>query len=383
MGFLPNQIDLFEDEALESALLRLCRVNHFEHYSDLSIEVKSWLEEHYPTLAGVFPVALDTLNIHHSKQSSAQRVQALQLLEQLVGLPRFSLLDICFKHTNTVDLGKNAVVRYKQVSIPKELLRSANIPICPECLVESAYVRFDWHITKVTCCQKHGARLLTHCPSCHSQLNYMISEDPSVCHCGHRLTEQYHRDIGFDGWRDDACYEEVGACSLSEKLSLLTFCDKFFPNTDYGEFINSPLNCIEEYLRWVVDQNVLLATEKFNQLSFAQLTNNFLNDVSSFECLPVKIKECISYSVITLANNQPRSNIANIGDTFVSVKEAAFILASDVDEVYRLYETGILVIGKRLRNEGKLESHNAVFRLRDVTSLALSYSIFGFRQSAW
>lgn len=70
MSFLPNVIDLYEGETIESALLRLCKANHFEYYNDLSIEVKSWLEEHHPTVAGAFPLALGAVNIYHAKQNS-------------------------------------------------------------------------------------------------------------------------------------------------------------------------------------------------------------------------------------------------------------------------------------------------------------------------
>lgn len=75
MIFLPNPIDLFTDEAIESTLLRLSKANHFEHYNDLSIEIRSWLEEHHPTVAGSFPIALETVNVYHANQSSAKRVQ--------------------------------------------------------------------------------------------------------------------------------------------------------------------------------------------------------------------------------------------------------------------------------------------------------------------
>ncbi|MGO2234590.1 MAG: TniQ family protein [Marinomonas sp.] len=383
MSFLPNSIDLYEDEALESALLRICRANHFEHYSDLSIEVKSWLEEYHPTVAGAFPLSLDAVNIYHAKQSSAQRVQAIQLLEQLVGLSRFSLLDICFKHTTTVDLGQYAEVRYKQIIILRGLLRSTIIPICPECLKESNYVRFAWHINKVECCEKHGIKLLRNCPSCHIPLNYMNSEDPGRCICGQNLLENSHREVGFDSWRDDSLYEAIGSCSLSEKLAVLVFSDKFFPLLAYEDFIVDPRRHIDEYLKGLIEQNLLLATEKPNRLAFAQISNDFLDDISAISCLSAKIKEFIADTVITIATNEARSTIANIGDTLVSAREAAVIIGSELDDIYRLYESGILVVGRRLRNEGKLESHNPVFRVRDVASLALSYSKYQFSQSAW
>tara|TARA_R110001606_G_scaffold297374_2_gene445204 strand:+ start:194 stop:829 length:636 start_codon:yes stop_codon:yes gene_type:complete len=211
----------------------------------------------------------------------------------------------------------------------------------------------------------------------------MNSEDPGRCICGQNVLQNSHREVGFDSWRDDSLYEAIGSCPLSEKLAVLVFSDKFFPLLAYENFIADPRRHIDEYLKGLIDQNLLLATEKPNRLSFAQISNDFLNDISAISCLPAKIKEFIADVVITLATNEARSTIANVGDTLVSVREAAVITGSELDDIYRLYELGILAVGRRLRNEGKLESHNPVFRLRDVASLALSYSKYRFSQSAW
>jgi len=383
MSFLPITIDLLSDETLESALLRLCRANHFVHYNDLSIEIRSWLEEHHPTVAGAFPVALDAVNVYHANQSSAKRVQAVQLLEQLVGLPKFSLLDISFKHTNAVDAGKFSEVRYKQITIPKVFLRSTNIPVCMECLKEESYVRFDWHISKVTCCEKHNVKLLNECPACHIPLNYMISEDPTKCVCGQDLLAVSGLEAGVDGWRSWNEREQSPNASLSKQLAVFLILERYFPNLTFDEFVGNANSHIRDHLLKVIDTNLQLATNKVNRLTFAYLTNNFLNDVSRIRSLPVCIQECVSSELIEIAMSSPRSTVANIGDSLVSLREATLITGSSVDDLYRLYENGILTLGRRLRGEGKLESFNPVFRLRDVASIALSYSRLGYSQSAW
>lgn len=383
MSFLPNPIELYENETLESALLRLCRANHFEHYNDLSIEIRSWLEEHHPTIAGAFPLALDAVNVYHSKQSSAKRVQSLQLLEQLVGLPKFSLLDVSFKHTNAVDSGHFAEVRYKQITIPKSFVRACNVPVCIECLRESNYVRFNWHISKVTCCDKHKVKLLTNCPSCNTPLNYMISEDPSRCVCGYSLFGVDSGEAGIDGWRRWPSFDQQGKQTLSEQLAMLFFLDRHFPKLEYDEFIGDLKGHIEGHLQKLIDHSLLIATDKINRLTFSYLTNNFLSDVAQISCLPDCIKESIASVVIELALETPRSTIANLGDSLVSIREAALITGSTVEDIFRLYENGILILGKRIRDEGCLESFNPAFRLRDVAAIALSYSRYGYSQSAW
>jgi hypothetical protein len=383
MCFLPNPIELFSDETLESALLRLCCANHFEHYNDLSIEIRSWLEERHPTIAGAFPLALDAVNVYHANQSSAKRVQALQLLEQLVGLPKFSLLDISFKHTNAVDIGQFSEVRYKQITIPKVFLRSTNIPVCVECLKEDSYARFDWHITKVTCCEKHNVKLLSECPACHIPLNYMISEDPTKCVCGQDLMAVSGLDSGVDGWRSWSEGDQSPNASLSKQLAVFLILERYFPSLTFDEFVGNASSYIRDYLLKLIEQNLQLATDKVNRLTFANLTNNFLNDVSRISSLPVSIQECISNELIDIAMSSPRSTVANIGDSLVSLREATLITGSSIEDLYRLYENGILILGKRLRGEGKLDTFNPVFRLRDVASVALSYSKLGYSQSAW
>lgn len=383
MSFLPIPIDLFSDETLESALLRLLKANHFEHYNDLSIEIRSWLEEHHPTVAGAFPLALDAVNVYHANQSSAKRVQALRLLEQLVGLPKISLLDISFKHTNSVDVGKFSEVCYKQIMIPKLFLRSTNIPVCIECLKEESYVRFDWHINKVTCCEKHKVKLLSECPTCHIPLNYMISEDPTKCVCGQDLLAVSGVEIGVDSWRSWSEGDQSPNAALSKQLAVFLILERYFPSLTFDEFVGNASSHIKDHLLKLIDTNLQLATEKVNRLTFANLTNNFLNDVSKISSLPVSIQECISSELIEIAMSSPRSTVANIGDSLVSLREATLLTGSSVDDLYRLYENGILILGKRLRGEGKLDAFNPVFRLRDVASVALSYSRFGYSQSAW
>ena len=382
MSFLPNPIELYKNETLESALLRLCRANHFEHYNDLSLEIRAWLEEHHPTVAGAFPLALDAVNVYHAKQSSAKRVQALQLLEQLVGLPQFSLLDISFKHTTSVDTGTYAEVRYKQSTFPRVFLRNSAIPVCVECLKEANYARFDWHITKVSCCEKHRLELLHHCPACHVSLNYMLSEDPSKCICGHDLLNSPKQPVGVDTWRSWSFEGSHGVTSLSEQLATLVLLERHFPAVEYDDFKSNPQGHIQSFLRHIIDTNLQLATSKINHLPFSQITNNFLNETVMISSLPIELRSIIADTVIHLALDTPRSSVANIGDSLISIREATTLTGSNIDDLYRLYENGILILGKRVRSDGRLESFNPVFRLRDVASLALSYSRLGYSQSS-
>ena len=211
----------------------------------------------------------------------------------------------------------------------------------------------------------------------------MISEDPTKCVCGQDLLAVSGLDVGVDGWRSWSEGDQSPNASLSKQLAVFLILELYFPNLTFDEFVGNARSHIRDYLLKLIDQNLQLATDKVNRLTFAYLTNNFLNGVSKISSLPVSIQECISSELIEIAMSSPRSTVANIGDSLVSLREATLITGSSVDDLYRLYENGILILGKRLRGEGKLDTFNPVFRLRDVASVALSYSRLGYSQSAW
>lgn len=385
MSFLPNKIFPYSDETLESFLIRLCRANHFESYHDLSIEVKAWLEEHHPTIAGAFPLSLDRVNVYHSRQSSSRRVQALQLLEQLIKLPRFSLLDISFKHTTSVDKGQYAQVRYKANVIPKEFIRSDNVfPICIECLKNSDYVRFEWHISPITCCPKHSQKLLNTCPRCHEPLNYMLCESIGECVCGHNLLLSGPQVEETDEWRQDSSYQqELSACNLSQKLALLSFVQKMVPEECFSDFMLSWKVNLESVIISRVKETLVLSVVKPNKASFDYLTGGLLSVIAQTNELPEIFVKQVVILIIEISANSPRSNIANIGDSLLSIRDAAVLLRTTINDIYRLYETGILVLGKRINANAKLETYKPVFRLRDVSAIALSCSEYSINQSAW
>lgn len=62
-------------------------------------------------------------------------------------------------------------------------LRSAQLPVCPECLREHGYVRQLWHHVLVTACPVHRTALLGQCPDCEAP----ITPGPGgyqSCRCG-------------------------------------------------------------------------------------------------------------------------------------------------------------------------------------------------------
>ncbi|PZP22271.1 TniQ family protein [Pseudomonas kuykendallii] len=71
-------------------------------------------------------------------------------------------------------------------------LRSAQVPVCPECLREHGYVRQLWHHVLVTACPVHRTALLGHCPDCEAP----ITPGPGgyqSCRCGYVFADSAPR----------------------------------------------------------------------------------------------------------------------------------------------------------------------------------------------
>lgn len=86
-----------------------------------------------------------------------------------------------------------------------------------------------------------------------------------------------------------------------------------------------------------------------------------------------------------LVTSHPKSNKPNIADTLVSVAEAAVLLATSHEQVYRLYQEGILTAAFRPKLHMRIEPHIGVFYLRQVIEYKASYGLRnqGMYVSAW
>lgn len=74
-------------------------------------------------------------------------------------------------------------------------LRTALVPVCPECLRQHGYIRQAWHHQLVTACPAHKSMLVSACPSCDEPLDL---RRPSVCdcRCGFRLSDAVAHEAG-------------------------------------------------------------------------------------------------------------------------------------------------------------------------------------------
>lgn len=179
--------DPFPDEALESYFLRLCQENGFERYRIFSGSVQNWLHTTDHAAAGAFPLELSRLNVFHAIRSSGLRVRALQLVDRLTGGEPFRLLQWALSHSAISFGSQHKAVHRSGVDIPLCFIRTRKTPCCPDCLLESAYVRQCWHFKPYVACHRHGGRLIDSCPACGESLNYLTSESINHCQCGFDL----------------------------------------------------------------------------------------------------------------------------------------------------------------------------------------------------
>jgi hypothetical protein len=77
--------------------------------------------------------------------------------------------------------------------------------------------------------------------------------------------------------------------------------------------------------------------------------------------------------LITLIEENPKSKKANVADLLVSVSEAALILNTSIEQIYRLYQDGIFQTAFRLKLNQRINLNKGVFFLRQVIEYKASF----------
>ncbi|GAA75154.1 hypothetical protein P20480_1622 [Pseudoalteromonas sp. BSi20480] len=186
MHFLV-QTKPYPEEALESYLLRLARDNSYDRYSELADILWQWLAEQDHELEGALPLELSKVDVYHARQASSFRIRALKLVAQLADVNAGDILALAWRRSN-FKFGNLAAVSRNDLTIPLELLHTDNIPVCIECLSESSYIPFHWHLKPYKACHKHKTQLAIHCGKCHNLIDYRASEAFLECVCGYKPT---------------------------------------------------------------------------------------------------------------------------------------------------------------------------------------------------
>lgn len=409
MAFLFSpKVRSFSDETLESYLLRVVAENFFSSYEELSFAIREELHELDFEAHGAFPIDLKRLNIYHAKHNSHFRMRALGLLETLLDLPRFELQKLALLKSDRKFNSLTSLHR-DGVDLPLKFIRYDNvdgqtsIPICPQCLAEEGYIKQSWHIQWVDYCTKHNCYLIHHCPECNSSINYIENESITHCLCGFDLSfadglpankksvELTKNLFMNEGISDNPLFNNT---SISQRFAALLWYQQRYETsadfdlekvTDY--FLHFPNNFHHE-LDLVSQTAEMKLIDLFNKTSFNFIFGPLLSSV------PTSIrnkgeqsfiaKALINYLTLLVEKN-PKSKKPNVADILVSVAECAVILDASHEQIYRLYQEGVLQSATRYKMQRRINPHTGIFYLRQLMEYRTSFGGDNLRMyvSAW
>ncbi|GIU51747.1 hypothetical protein TUM4438_42480 [Shewanella sairae] len=400
----------FSDESLESYLLRVVAENFFDSYQQLSLAIREELHELDFEAHGAFPIELKRLNVYHAKHNSHFRMRALNLLESLLDLPRHELHKLALLRSNRTFVGGMSAVHRNGVDIPLSFIRYADedgieaMPVCPQCLKEEPYIRQAWHIRPVEACAKHECELLHHCPECQQPINYIENESITHCACGFEfaLASSEKADnqavlLSRSLFEGDALSNNpllfMGTSVTQRFAALLWYQKRHAKNTEcmahgaLAYFENWPSSFYRE-LDAVTTGAEARLIDLFNRTSFRSVYGEL---ILQSQCVQPEDKEphfiylALMDYLSKLVESHPKSKKPNVADMLVSVAEAAALLSTTHEQVYRLYQDGVLTAGMRQKIQTRIDPHIGVFYLRQVIEYKVSFGNDkqGMYLSAW
>lgn len=400
----------FLDESLESYLLRVVEENFFDSYQQLSLAIREELHELDFEAHGAFPIELKRLNVYHAKYNSHFRMRALSLLESLLDLPPHELQRLALLRSNRTFVGGMSAVHRNGVDIPLSFIRYADedgvetVPVCPQCLREEPYIRQVWHVRPVEVCAKHECELLHHCPDCLLPINYIENESITHCACGFEFTiaasvkaDDQAILLSRSMFEGDPLSNNplifMGTSATQRFAALLWYQKRHVDNVEC--MTNSAVAYFEGWpssFYSELDVVTSRAEEKlidlFNRTSFRSIYGEL---ILQSQCLLPEDKEphfiylALMAYLSKLVASHPKSKRPNVADMLVSVAEAAVLLSTAHEQVYRLYQDGILTSGLRQKIQTRIDPHIGVFYLRQVIEYKASFGNDkqGMYLSAW
>ncbi|KXI23084.1 TniQ family protein [Photobacterium sanguinicancri] len=388
--FLITPDRLNSDESLESFMIRLCECNGFESFQLLSGAMWEWLIDNDHQAAGALPRKLSEINLYHAKQSSGFRVRAFELLDSLFEDDSRPLMQHAVLRSAVIFSPNLTSVFHSGIHIPRYLLRHNYTPVCPACLTESSYIRQYWHLKPYQCCHRHGVAMLFHCPSCNTVLNYQNTEKITSCGCGFDLRNAVTAVVAsqeiaisqlvVEGERDNTR-------SISHWLGALLWFSRYKQSQLSLNMVKEPELgwAIEYFSQWpnafVCDLDELAAHAEmklvrgFNHTCFSEVLDELLSSSRKLPSSDTRqnfiLKAVIDF-LEQLVRDNPKTKEANIADLKLTVVEAAALLTTSTEQVYRLYEEGYLHSSVRFKLHSKLSPNDAVFFLRHVVELRMA-----------
>ena len=386
----------FADESLESYLLRVVAENFFESYEQLSLAIREEFHELDFDAHGACPIDLKRLNVYHGKHNSHFRMRALGLLESLLDLPPYELQKIALLKSDRNFNGSSAVHR-NGVDIPLSYIRyeglegKSSIPVCPHCLANEGYIKQVWHIKLIEACAIHECELIHNCPECKAPINYIENESITHCTCGFELTRastlpanKRDLELAQNLMVSDSSVNNVlfYNTSISQRFAAIFWYqtryskhDDFCLNESVDFFKEWPTNLYDE-LDYLTIHAEMKLIDLFNKTSFSFIYGDAISALPRLyrdDIEPHFIHNAVICYLVKLVERYPKSKKPNVADMLLSVSEAAIILETSYEQVYRLHQDGILQSRFRQKMHQRINSHTGVFFLRQVIEYKCSF----------
>lgn len=387
---MKTDIQLYPDESLESFLLRLSQEQGYERFSHFAEDIWFDTMDQHEAIPGAFPLELNRINIYHAQTTSQMRVRVLIHLENQLKLNNFGALRLALSHSKAQFSPEYKAVHRLGADYPFVFLAKRFTPICPLCISEAPYIRQQWQFLSQQACERHGCKLVHHCPECQSRLEYQTTESISQCECGFELRNSPIEDAPVAAllvarWLSGNDSKPLGLLkaemTLSERYGfLLWYVNRYgdIENISFESFVEY-CSCwpraLEEELDELVNKADLIRIKDWKKTLFNEVFGTLLKD-----CRQLPSRQLERNSVLTqvlayftkLMATLPSSSKGNVGDVLLSPLEVSTLLSCTTDEVYRLYEFGEIKAAIRPRMHTKIASHESAFTLRSVIETKLT-----------
>lgn len=387
---MKTDIQHYSDESLESFLLRLSQEQGYERFSHFAEDIWFDTMDQHEAIPGAFPLELNRINIYHAQTTSQMRVRVLIHLENQLKLNNFGALRLALSHSKAQFSPEYKAVHRLGADYPFVFLAKRFTPICPLCISEAPYIRQQWQFLSQQACERHGCKLVHHCPECQSRLEYQTTESISQCECGFELRNSPVEDAPVTAllvarWLSGNDSKPLGLLkaemTLSERYGFLLWYVNRYGDIENISFESLVEYCscwpraLEEELDELVNKADLIRIKDWKKTFFNEVFGTLLKD-----CRQLPSRQLERNSVLTqvlayftkLMATLPSSSKGNVGDVLLSPLEVSTLLSCTTDEVYRLYEFGEIKAAIRPRMHTKIASHESAFTLRSVIETKLT-----------
>jgi hypothetical protein len=396
---LENRVKLlrrpepFAAESLESYFIRLADNNGYQRFTTMLALSKTALAAENEVLAKQLPNNLSQLNLYHANFASVERYKALLALSRLaLKSPQQIVKLALLRGADTYSKGLVAVFR-DGITYPRLFLRDEGIPVCPDCLKESPYIRQYWHFHPHLCCHRHGKKLLVLCPECGATINYIKNLSITQCACGFDLSGYEHCGrapahlIMLSSWLVDPNYQLPGldVDTLTQRWGILLWW--WLENRgqvsgieeclqmNAGAFIST----VGDLLRYF-DKRITVELQKADYsirrdklYSFSDMFGDMLFNavkLPSSQLSSNLVLAALVRSIEQLCHNSDYGNLTN--RIRLNAIEAAMFLGTTTEQVAELVDSGYLAMGRNRKLHEGIKLTSPQFALCDVIFLWLS-----------